>query len=154
VQDSGDRVLLAHRVEGRGGSSGNKRRKPYCIETWQPTFKYQNAAYDGEIEEKESDHDCGGGCGSDEGKDISPKFSIGEEPECWQTTAPGGRDATSDVYYCENDPCIKLWDPQFDLDSRAASSAILIIIGAVLLALGFAGIFFTITCGWCCLKRA
>mmetsp|Transcript_11671 Transcript_11671/g.29140 ORF Transcript_11671/g.29140 Transcript_11671/m.29140 type:complete len:275 (+) Transcript_11671:29-853(+) len=141
-----------HTEWGDEGSGSSKRRKPRCFDEYQPFFEYEGGGtLAGEKSRTErNQNDCGGGC-----KDVTTglKFSIGEETKCWQTTS-NGKSGTSGVYYCENDPCIKIWDPQFDIDSREASSMVLVIIGAVLLGLGLVGTLSTLLCGFCCWKQA
>jgi len=56
-----------------------------------------------------------GGDTCDNGSDIAlPEWEAGDEVECWRPSSPS--EGVRNVYRCGNDECIKIFDPQDDID--------------------------------------
>mmetsp|Transcript_4539 Transcript_4539/g.7323 ORF Transcript_4539/g.7323 Transcript_4539/m.7323 type:complete len:81 (-) Transcript_4539:240-482(-) len=60
-------------------------------------------------------------------------FEVGTSYDCWKPTIPG---PFSDFYNCGNDDCMKLIDPQKEVDSAEGAATGLKIAGIVCLSLG------------------
>ena len=83
-------------------------------------------------------------------------YRPGETYPCWAPTAGNNRDNLPSVYNCGDgaspagDVCVKLWDPQSDVDAAADSAAdlltagIIVLVLAILLGIG-AGVCFCVS---------
>ncbi len=67
------------------------------------------------------------------GSRALPRYSLGEQTECWRPSEPGGEIPGS--YRCGNEECIKLFDPVYDAEAADIQAKELWIFGTVLLSL-------------------
>jgi len=126
--------------------SEGKASKDVCVFEWQAKFDAEGMTdLWGEKELVEmGDYDCGRDerCLTATGTtwfyffDDEDFFQLGKNYTCWRSTSPEGKDGTSGMYRCENDPCYKLRDPHLDFTSRQLGSKELLIAGGSCFGVG------------------
>ena len=137
-----------------GGVSGGYRRRAYGTSDQETTYPcgctdiyfyiisapqladidqfYAEKGGDYQYDSLESPIDREGVNDCSEGSVSPPKWTIGEENKCWRPSNP--EQGVSDLYRCGNDECIKVFDPEFDVDAAGTGGKGLWITGAVLLS--------------------
>ena len=66
-------------------------------------------------------------------------WAAGTNKECWQRAAGADAAYVSGFYTCGNDACLKIADPQAELESKTSTGSVFLFIGFVELGIGTAG---------------
>ena len=114
-----------HREEAYTEGSPEKNEGPKCMDIYSYLFEYQGSTF---MSREERIKRGSGRCESTQ--PVAGSFSVDEETACWRAN---GDISQRDMYRCENDPCMKIFDPAKEIEDAQNTAQAFTIAGAVLL---------------------
>lgn len=112
-----------HRAEAYTEGSPEKNEGPKCMDIYSYQFVYQGDTY---MSREERIKRGSGRC--DSTQRVAGSFSVDEETPCWRSNGD-----VSHLYRCQNDPCMKIFDPAEEIKDAQNTAQAYTIAGAVLL---------------------